>query len=242
MVGQIACAIGRPRTGPQGFVYHAAATLAHWSPGLPSPPVEADAAAALDEPMDAPAPPNVRLNLSKASILLLDSPLGVEVLVQILAGFQATHFHRCSNVARARAVSERTRLDLVIAEIQLREGEPDGCDFVHWLRRSGLEPNAFVPVILVSAHTSQANVSRARDCGSNFMVAKPLAPSVLLERILWVAREHRHFIEAGPYVGPERRFHDVGPPPGMTDRRSHDPQDPLAELSMNQAMLMKAAS
>ena len=65
----------------------------------------------------------------------------------------------------------------------------DGYDFVHWLRRSGLKPNAFTPTILVAGHTPRDKVEKARDCGANYIVAKPLTPLVLLERIVFVSRE-----------------------------------------------------
>ena len=54
------------------------------------------------------------------------------------------------------------------------------------------------------------------------MVAKPITPKVLLERIFWVAREDRAFIECDTYVGPDRRFKHEGPPPGTDGRRKDD--------------------
>ena len=68
-------------------------------------------------------------------------------------------------------------------------------------------------------------MQRARDCGANFILARPLSPEVLLERILWIAREKRHFISCSSYVGPDRRFHEAGPPVGMPERRTTEPQD-----------------
>ena len=57
---------------------------------------------------------------------------------------------------------------------------------------------------------------------ANFTVAKPITPKVLLERIFWVAREERAFIECDSYVGPDRRFKYEGPPIGMEGRRRDD--------------------
>ena len=162
-----------------------------------------------------------RLDLKRASILLLEpNPQNMAILTQLLAGFGAKNFHRCETADQAKALVEETPVDLMIVEGQTPEGEPDGFDFVHWLRRSQLEPAAFTPVIITSAHTSMTNVKRARDCGAHFIVAKPLTPGVLFDRIIWVARVNRPFITAETYVGPDRRFKNLGPPLGTHGRRT----------------------
>lgn len=79
-------------------------------------------------------------------------------------------------------------------------------------------PNAFVPVIMTAAHIRRSMVNKARNCGSNFIVTKPFSAASLLERIVWVARDTRPFLEVGEYFGPDRRFRD-GDAPGE-ERRS----------------------
>jgi len=168
-------------------------------------------------------PKNVRISLERASILLLEaSEPGVEILLQILAGFGVKSFHPCTTVGAARSVAERTKLDLIVAEIELGDPEVDGLDFVHWLRRSGIDQNALCPVILLSGHTTNGRVQRARDCGADFIVAKPLVPGVLLQRVIWVARDTRQVVETSDYIGPDRRHRNLGPPIGMEGRRATD--------------------
>jgi DNA-binding response OmpR family regulator len=164
-----------------------------------------------------------RMNLSKASVLLFE-PNGqnMQIFTQVLLGFGARTFLRCQNADQAKAAVDKTSVDLMIVEGQSPEGDPEGFDFVHWLRRSDLEPNAFTPVIITSAHTSKSNVSRARDCGAHFIISKPIVPNILFERILWVARTNRAFVNAGSYLGPDRRFRNDGPPEGIEGRRATD--------------------
>ena len=50
--------------------------------------------------------------------------------------------------------------------------------------------------------------------------AHPLAGRA--EERLFVARENRQFVVAPGYVGPDRRFKNVGPPAGTDGRRSDD--------------------
>ncbi|MDP1778605.1 MAG: response regulator, partial [Brevundimonas sp.] len=83
---------------------------------------------------------------------------------------------------------------------------------VRWLRRSGLEPNAFVPVIMTAAHIRRSRVTEARDCGANFIVTKPFSATTLLERIVWVSKDERPFLEIGDYFGPDRRFRMAAAP------------------------------
>lgn len=68
-------------------------------------------------------------------------------------------------------------------------------------------------------------VQNARDCGAHYIVKKPLTPVVMLERILWIARESRPFIECDVYVGPERRHKNEGPPNGVPRRRDDLPPE-----------------
>ena len=168
-------------------------------------------------------PSNARISLERASVLLLEaSDPGIEILLQILSGFGVKGFHPCTTVAAARNVVERTKLDLIIAEVELGDPEVDGLDYVHWLRRSGLDQNSMCPVILISGHTTMGRVQRARDCGADFIVAKPLVPQVLLQRVIWAARDTRQVVETADYVGPDRRHRNLGPPLGMEGRRSTD--------------------
>jgi len=169
------------------------------------------------------AKPHERLNLQSCTVLLLEpNGLGMDVLVQILMGFGVSRFLRASTCAEAQQHARTATVDLIICEGGFSQPGPDGYDFVHWLRRSELDPNAFAPVLMATAHTSLRDVSRARDCGASFIVAKPLIPTVLIDRILWLAREQRPYVTADSYVGPDRRFKNEGPPPGMEGRRSTD--------------------
>lgn len=163
-----------------------------------------------------------RIDLRKATILLVEpNNQAMDVLTQIFLGFGATHTLKASSFEEAQQVAHSTPLDLVACEATLQPEQPDGYEFVNWLRRSGLDPNAFVPALLLSSHTSSRNVSRARDCGAHFMVSKPLAPTVLLQRIVWIAQHNRTFVSCDAYVGPDRRFQNLGPPDGV-GRRHND--------------------
>jgi DNA-binding response OmpR family regulator len=164
-----------------------------------------------------------RINLEKAAVLLVDENLSsLDLLSTIVTGFGFGERLRASSAHAAMDVVKERNVDLILIEAQL--SKMDGYDFIHWLRRSGLKPNAFTPTILVAGHTPRDKVEKARDCGANYIVAKPLTPLVLLERIVFVSRD-RPFVECASYVGPDRRIKDDGPPPGTSGRRRTDLPD-----------------
>ncbi len=170
--------------------------------------------------------PNARINLSKALVLLIDgSQHSVDVLAQIMKGFGVPEVYRCTNIDEAEKITRARTFDLIIIDPQVSDGA--GYEFLNGLRQSEGAPNAYTPVVLISGHARATDVRRARDTGANFFVAKPITPSVLLQRILWVARDKRPFVEVGKYIGPDRRFKFEGPPPGSDGRRENDLSAPL---------------
>lgn len=171
--------------------------------------------------------PNTQVNLSKATVLLIDgSQHSLDVTAQIFKGFGVPVVHRCDKVPDAEKTLAHKAIDLVVIDPSLEGGA--GYHLVHGLRHGG-GANAFTPVILMCGHVRKSDVARARNIGVNFVVTKPVSPAILLQRVLWVARDKRPFVEVGDYIGPDRRFKFEGPPPGSDGRRSGDLSAPLGE-------------
>lgn len=162
-----------------------------------------------------------KFNLKDTTVLLVEKgQAGMDILVQIMIGFGVKTFVKSDTIADARQQIGKTVFDLMIIDAVL--GKEDGYELVDWLRHDGGENNRFAPVVMITPHTQSSKVAKARDTGAHFVVAKPLTPQILLERILWVAREQRPFVTAGRYCGPDRRFKFEGPPTGTTGRRNDD--------------------
>lgn len=171
--------------------------------------------------------PETRINLTKATIAVIDGGQhSLEVTGQILKGFGVAVVQRYDQLADATKAITLKAIDLILIDPSIEEG--GGYTFIKDLRHSS-GPNAYTPVILVGGHVKRSNVAKARDMGVNFVVTKPLSPTVLLQRILWVARDKRPFVEAGHYIGPDRRFKFEGPPMGSDGRRNGDLQTPLGD-------------
>jgi DNA-binding response OmpR family regulator len=167
-----------------------------------------------------------RFNLQRAAVLLVDAtPLGMNILVQIIAGLGAKTIYRCATREEAEEAVRTRAIDLAIVDAMPPMGE--GYEFVRWLRMQGPEINRYAPVLMTAGHTPVAQVELARDCGAHFVVRRPLSAMGLLERIIWVAREGRAFVIDDSYVGPDRRFRTE--PGEGHDRRREDRLAPADE-------------
>ena len=191
--------------------------------------------------------PKALLNLQRTSILLADADMmGQSIVVQMLIGFGARTVVRCDDIAEARRQLAHQAYDLVITDPA--GFGPEGYDLIGWLRRELPAPNRHAPVLIVTGHTESGRIGQLRDSGANFVVSRPLSATVLLERILWMSREKRPYVETENYVGPDRRWRDEALPAGTAGRRQKD-RDVAARIAaggdMSQAeidMVMNAAT
>lgn len=165
--------------------------------------------------------PSAYLNLEKAKALVVDdNAQALDILVGVLASFGLRDIVRAESATEGMEQVKRNAFDLILTDGEMPG--MDGYEFVHWLRRNGADASRVTPAILVTAHTRRSHVVKARDCGANFIIAKPITPKILLERIFWVAKGDRMFVETDNYVGPDRRFKQEGPPADHPDGRRRD--------------------
>lgn len=165
--------------------------------------------------------PSTRLGLKGVEPLIVDdNNQSLEVLGAILMGFGINKTTRCNSVAEARELLAQRVFDVVIVDCEMPD--EDGFDLVRHIRSDPNGGNFTVPILMMSATTPQWKVEAGRDCGANFTIAKPVSPTVLLERLLWMAQSNRMFISAAGYAGPDRRFHTVPLPDDITERRNAD--------------------
>ena len=169
-------------------------------------------------------------------MLVVDNnAMGLEIVAQILMGFRVSQTTKCGGAAEAKIILVKEQFDLVILDDEL-PGQ-DGFELVEWVRNDPSGLNYTVPIVLESGNPTERRLARARDCGANYMVAKPLSPGVLLGRIEWLARSNRDFVTSDTYRGPDRRFHTHALPEGVEERRAETlrlMQAPERELSQDE--------
>lgn len=114
---------------------------------------------------------------------------------------------RIETVADGNAALEKSQnelIDLLICDCNLPGF--DGFDLVRHIRNKDNNPNRYTPVIVLTSHTQVQNVERARDCGAHTVLAKPISPKLLYDRLVWIAEDPRPFVMGIDYIGPDRRF------------------------------------
>lgn len=160
-----------------------------------------------------------RLNLSKASLLLIgEGGMSMDILSQILLGFGVTHTRKAIGAADGLAAAAGSVFDLILVDHDM--AGMSGADLTRQLRSDPNAKNYTTAVIVLSALTSQETVGALRDAGAHFVLAKPIVPAVLLERIEWIARCKREFVTSEGYRGPDRRFQTGPLPEGIEERRN----------------------
>ena len=165
--------------------------------------------------------PSQYINLEKARALIVDdNAQSLDILVGVLTSFGLRNVVRKADGKEAQEELKYHAFDLILTNSALPG--LNGYDLTRWLRRESDDANRQTPVIIVTSHTRRSQVETARDCGANFIVTKPISPAVMLERILWVAKGDRLFIECDAYIGPDRRGRNQGPPVEHPDGRRRD--------------------
>ena len=145
------------------------------------------------------------VNLSATEVLLIE-PFSrrPSIAGELLKGFGVQTLTRRYEPDEALQHVAKRRVDLVICDADLPSGE--GFSFVRRLRRvrGSVNEAQYVPTILVAGHCPESKVLEARDCGASLVLRKPYSPRAMLDRILWLSRDSRLFVEGDSYVGPER--------------------------------------
>ena len=138
----------------------------------------------------APSAPSLKakvsFNFANASVVMIDSsPLSIEVLTGILSGSGFRRMFRCQDMASGTNAVKTHSVDLILID-PYTFGEA-AYNFIQWLRSERRGPNAAVPVIILTAYTYVRMITAARQCGADYVVAKPFSTQGLLERIVYVA-------------------------------------------------------
>jgi DNA-binding response OmpR family regulator len=164
-----------------------------------------------------------RPNLKNVTSLIVDRDHYTRGLIaQMLRGFGMQSPVFADDGEEAKAYLKENLPDVCLIEGDLTD--MTSAALLGWIRRQSKTQLRFVPIIVMSGYTQLRMLSTARDGGAHIIVRKPVSPQSLFDRILWVARNARPFLETNSYVGPDRRFHDITPPDGEYRREVEAPR------------------
>lgn len=157
------------------------------------------------------------LNLGAVKALIVDDDTySVSLLSGILRAFELRAQTIVPSSERAKELLRENYFDVCICNADL-PGE-HGTELVRWIRRRAGDLVRFAPVIVVTGYANSDTIIEARDSGANLVLRKPISPQSMYDRIDWLTRHERPFVECDNYIGPDRR-HVSAAPPGGKERR-----------------------
>jgi CheY-like chemotaxis protein len=155
------------------------------------------------------------------------------VMHGMLRGFGANKLLEVDNSISLFQALSGQKVDILLCDARL--APHNGLDVVRTIRRNGQNQNRTLPIMLLSADTNEATVKRARDAGTNMVIAKPMSPSSLYDRLSWIAFNPRPFVDTATYFGPDRRFKIEGYPGGVGRRKGDKVEEVAAEVGPTMA-------
>jgi EAL domain-containing protein (putative c-di-GMP-specific phosphodiesterase class I)/ActR/RegA family two-component response regulator len=137
----------------------------------------ADAMAALQPvPGPTPAPPQPRLALSGARILVVDDSPAHRLLIRTVFELEGAAVHDAATAAAALQAVKDVEPDLVLLDVRLPDGT--GFDVLEQIRRT-----SDVPAVFVTAATAVADRVAGFDQGADDYMLKPFSPDELVARV-----------------------------------------------------------
>ncbi|MEJ0059800.1 MAG: response regulator [Terricaulis sp.] len=133
-----------------------------------------------------PAPKGASFNFTKASVLIIDAnALFLDLLTGVMQGFGFRRIQRCNDIEAAALLLKTRAFDLILIDPY-----PNNERAYQVIRdvRDGGTANAGAPILIVTGHTYLRLVADTRQCGADFVIAKPFSMGGLLERVLFVAK------------------------------------------------------
>src|SRR5882757_5110010 len=140
----------------------------------------------------------------RLKVLVVDDNVHMRKLVStILQAFGVVQITEVDNGERAWAALREFNHDVVVLD-WVMEGM-SGLELIRMIRANPQAPNPFVPVIMLTGHTSLDHVRQARDAGVNEFIAKPVSVKTMMSRLVAVIENPRPYVRTGMYFGPCRR-------------------------------------
>ena len=149
------------------------------------------------------------------NIMIVDDNVHMRQLVRtVLLALGVENFCDCDNAIDAFKELKSFPADFLIVDWLM--SPVDGIELVRKIRTDKISPNPYVPIIMMTGHSSLDNVWEARDVGVNEFVVKPISAKSLLLKVIEVIERPRLFVKSTVYFGPDRRRTNI---PVAEDRR-----------------------
>lgn len=145
----------------------------------------------------------------RLKILVVDDNVHMRKLVTtILQAFGVIQIYEAESGQRAWTILRESNPDVIVLDWVM--DDINGIELMQMIRTNPAAPNPFVPVIMLTGHTSMEHVIQARDAGVNEFIAKPVSVKTMMSRLVSVIEHPRPYVRTGGYFGPCRRRRTIG--------------------------------
>ncbi len=141
------------------------------------------------------------LDMDDLDVVVVDDSKPMQAILRsTLLSFRV---RRVRTFDTADAALEMMRLDppnFVITDWRMKP--MSGLALLRTLRQRKMAPLCFLPVVVCTAHGTRTLIDRVLRDGAQHVVAKPLSPSGLYDRLMWTLRDGRQLVmgDDGRYV------------------------------------------
>jgi two-component system, chemotaxis family, chemotaxis protein CheY len=158
------------------------------------------------------------VNFRDLVMLIADSSSYMSMLIQgMLRGFGANKVLDMRTSSAVLQALGTNKFDILICDARLPPH--GGLKLTREIRGSVDNENRTIPILMMMSDSRETTIKQVRDAGANMVIAKPLSPVSLYDRLAWIAFQPRHFVDAPTYFGPDRRFKIEGYPNGVGRRK-----------------------
>jgi two-component system, chemotaxis family, chemotaxis protein CheY len=168
------------------------------------------------------------MNLRDLVILVADPSSYISMLIHsMLRGFGSSKVLEVRNSVGVLQALTWQRIDIMICDLWLPPH--GGLPLTRAIRGKTDNEHRTMPILMMSSDSREITIKHARDAGANMVVAKPISPAALYDRLSWIAFNPRKFIDTATYFGPDRRFKIEGFQGGVGRRKSDQVIEVAAE-------------
>lgn len=168
------------------------------------------------------------MNLRDLVILIAEPSSYISMLIHgMLRGFGSNKVLEVRNSNSVLHALTAQKIDILICDMRLPP--QGGLSLTRAIRSNKDNEHRTIPILIMAADSRESTIKAARDVGANMVIAKPISPAGLYDRLNWIAFNQRKFVDTETYFGPDRRFKIEGYPNGIGRRKGDKAVEVAAE-------------
>ncbi len=143
------------------------------------------------------------IQLEEARVLIVD--LDAYSRQMLRDALQMVGFRKVETVAKFGHLPQAIeRLDPHLVLLDVDTERPRVCKAIHSIRNRKFGNNPFVTIIALTWKPEKTVVDAVLTAGSDDMLAKPISPNLLRDRVINLINNRKDFVARQDYLGPER--------------------------------------